>query len=39
LRLYRLLRRAVKIAGLFGTAPHYLYGIHDMRLLVAVGVA
>src|SRR5271165_6727544 len=39
LRLYSLLRRAFKIAGLLGPAAHHLYGVHDIRLLIVVSVA
>src|SRR5258708_2873200 len=39
LRLYRLLRSALKIAGLLGSLAHHLDGIHPIRLLVVIGGA
>src|SRR6516225_7768139 len=39
LRRYDLLRRGLKIAGCLSPLAHHLYGIHNILLLVVVGVA
>lgn len=39
LRLNGLLRRVLKIAGLFSPLAHYLHGIHHVLFLIVVGVA
>src|SRR5580704_209492 len=39
LRRYRLLRRALQIAGLLGSLAHYLHRIHHILFLVVIRVA
>src|SRR5450759_1834485 len=39
LRGYGLLRRGLKIAGLFSPLAHHLHGIHHILLLIVVSVA